>query len=213
MNRKICLFLFIVILGANNASAQEAAYTPMGSVFDNFFTFAWDVNIPMGDKYVDATSYAGGKLEYRKMINDNNLSVGFDVSWNSYYEYKSYQTYEYNSTTDVTTDLYKYNYTLPLALTLHKYFPGNSAFLPYIGLGLGATYSRPSLFFNIYEIYEDNWGFLARPELGTIIKFDKGADVGVLLGVRYSYSTNKEEGFKIENLQALGFQLGVVWMY
>lgn len=213
MNRKIYLFLLVVALSTNNLKAQETAYTPVGSVFDNFFTFAWDVNIPVGDMYVDEISYAGGKIEYRKMINDNNLSLGFDFSWNSYYEFKPYQTYQYSSTTDITTDLYKYNYTVPLALTAHKYFPGGSVFLPYVGLGLGATYSRPSLFFNIYEIYEDSWGFLVRPELGTIIKFDKSADVGVLLGVRYSYSTNKEEGFKIENLQALGFQLGFVWLY
>jgi hypothetical protein len=213
MIRKIYSILFIILLGSNISNAQEAGSTS-SSAFDNFFTFAWDVNIPTGNKYVDEVSWAGGKLEYRKMLaNVDNVSVGFDLSWNSFYQYKSYQTYSYSPTTDITTDLYKYNYTLPLALTVHKYFPGNSIFIPYGGLGLGATYGRPSIIFNIYELYDDNWGFLIRPEIGTIIKFDQTSDVGILLGARYSYSTNKEEAFHIDGLESIGFQLGICWLY
>ncbi len=214
MIRKIYSLLFIILFGSIVSKAQTAGSTA-GSAFDNFFTFGWDVNIPMGTKYVEETSFAGGKIEYRKMLaNVDNLSLGFDFSWNSYHEYKSYQTYSYNATTDITTDLYKYNYTLPLAITVHKYFPsGKGVFIPYGGVGLGAMYSRPSLIFNIYELYEDNWGFLIRPELGTIIKFDPTSSVGAMIGVRYSFSTNKEEAFNIDNLESLGFNLGLCWTY
>jgi hypothetical protein len=213
MIRKIYTLVLIMVLGSFASKAQQGG-SSVSSAFDNFFTFAWDVNIPTGTKFVDATSWAGGKLEYRKMLaNVDNVSVGLDMSWNSYFEYKNYQTYHYNDRTDITTDLYKYNYTLPLALTIHKYFPNNSIFIPYGGIGIGATYSRPSLIFNIYEIYEDNWGFLLRPELGTIIKFDHTSDMGILLGARYSYSMNKEEAFHIDGLESIGFQLGLVWLY
>src|SRR5204862_7307959 len=99
----------IILLGSSSLFAQS--YRP----FDEFFTSAWDVNIPMGDKFVDENSIAGGRLEYRKMVNDD-WSVGLDMSWNSYYTYHPYQTYHLNGKTDVTTDLYRYNYTLPLAV-------------------------------------------------------------------------------------------------
>ena len=208
MNRKIYSLLLITFLGSNCLYAQESS----GHGFDNFFTFAWDVNIPLGDKFVDATSFSGAKLEYRKMISQN-VSIGLDMSWNSFYEYQSYQTYHVDANTDITTDLYKYLYTLPIAVTAHYYFSSHGIFQPYVGLGMGAVFSEPKLYFNIYELNQENWGFLLRPELGTVIKFDPAGDMGVLVAARYSMSSNSEPTFKIENLQSIGFQLGLVWLY
>lgn len=212
MIRKIYISVFIIILGSNCAKAQEVIRSSNDNAFDQLFSFAWDVNIPTGNKFVDATSWAGGRIEFRKMLK-NNISIGTDLSWNSYYEYKSYQTYSVNATTDITTDLYKYNYTLPMALLIHKYFPSDGILVPYVGFGIGATYSEPRLIFNIYELIYDNWGFLIRPEVGAIIKFDRAGDVGAIIGARYSYSTNSEEDLHIESLESIGFQLGICWTY
>lgn len=216
MYRKLYILLIAAVCGTTSAQAQEPSGTinPSSSsfIFDNFFFFAWDVTTPTGEKYVDDFSFAGGTIGYRKMM-DNNWSIGLDLSWNSYAEYLPYQTFHLNSQADITTDLYKYNYTLPMAVTLHNYFPVNGSFIPYAGLGVGAVYCRPSLFFNIYELYEENWGFLVRPEIGALIKFDPAGTAGLLVGVRYSYSTNQEEGFRIDDLQALGFNLGLCWSY
>lgn len=207
MNRYILTILLALLIGGNTVKAQ------VGTGFDQLITFGWDVNIPMGDKFVDEVSWAGGKFEFRKMI-DEKFSLGFDLSWNSYYALKPYQTYHLSASTDVTTDLYKYNYTLPMAITAHYYFQtGSGIFIPYVGLGMGAMYAQPKLYFNIYEIDQENWGFLMRPELGTVIKFNPGSDVGLLLAARYSYSTNQEPTFNISDLKALGFQLGFVWLY
>jgi hypothetical protein len=215
MYRKIFSIVLIIFLGSKNIQAQDAAPSSSSTVaaFDNFFTFDWEISMPMGDKFADATSLAGANMEFRKMVRQN-LSVGLSLSWNSYYEYKAYQPYHVNASTDVTTDLYKYNYTLPMALTVHHYFSNNGGiFQAYAGLGLGAVYATPRLYFNIYEIAPENWGFLVRPELGAMIKFDRNADVGALIGVRYSYSTNSEEQFNIDNMQALSFTIGIAWTY
>ena len=214
MNRKIAIFLFVLVLGVHGSKAQEmgAPSSSAGYIFDSFFAFAWEVGTPTGDnKFVDDFSFAGGTIEYRRMLSNGHLSIGMDISWNSYKEYLPYSTFHLNSGTDVTTDLYKFNYTLPMAVTLHHYFSNNGKIIPYAGLGVGALYCRPSLYFNIYELYEENWGFLVRPELGLLIRSD--GDVGLLIGTRYSMSTNQETGFKIDNLQALSFQLGLAWTY
>jgi hypothetical protein len=214
MKPKIFVFLFVILLGANYSKAQDFTPSSRGSnAFEKFFSFAWDVTIPTGNKFIDNTSYAGGKFEWRKMTAAENVSIGFDISWNSLHEYKPYQTYQVNANTDVTTDLYKYNYLLPMALTVHKYFPGGSIFVPYVGLGLGAVYSSPSLLFNIYALNYYNWGFLMRPEIGTIIKLDRTADVGVLVAAQYSYSTNQESELHIDKLEAVNLNLGLVWLY
>jgi hypothetical protein len=212
MYRYILSILFVVILGSTAVRAQGNS-APVGRAFDQMFIIGWDVNIPMGsDKFVEDISWAGGKLEYRKMI-DDKFSVGIDLSWNSYYTYKSYQTFHVNTNTDITTDLYKYLYTLPMAITADYYIPSHGIFVPYVGLGIGATYAEPKLYTNIYEANFENWGFLIRPELGTIIKFDPASDMGILVAARYSASTNQESVLKIDNLQALGFQLGFTWLY
>jgi hypothetical protein len=212
MKHYILSLFALLLIGAADVRAQDAG-TSYDPVFESFFTFDWEISVPASDQFVDATSTTGGRLEYRKML-DNNFSLGFDVSWNSFYKYQPYQTYHLNSTTDITTDLYKYNYTLPLALTAHKYFSvAGGHVVPFAGLGLGATYCRPSVFFNIYELYEENWGFLVRPEVGAIVKLGSTGDWGILAGARYSYSTNKETSFKIDKLKALSFQLGFAWMY
>jgi hypothetical protein len=107
--------------------------------------------------------------------------------------------------------LYRFNYTLPLALTVHKYFPMKGVIMPFIGIGVGTTYNRPSLFFNIYELYDENWGFLVRPEVGAIIKPERDGTVGIFIGARYSVSTNQEPDFKIDNLKSMDFMLGLCW--
>ena len=155
MIRKIYISLFIILLGSNISKAQELIRSAGDNAFDQMFSGSWDVNIPTGNNFVDATSWAGGRIEFRKMLK-NNISVGTDISWNSYFEYKSSQTYSVNANTDITTDLYKYNYTLPLALLVHKYFPSSGILIPYAGFGIGATYSEPRLIFNISMSIELN---------------------------------------------------------
>jgi hypothetical protein len=204
INRYIITAILALFIGVNQSKAQS---------FDQLITFGWDVNIPMGsDKYVDDISWAGAKFEFRKMI-DEKMSLGFDLSWNSYYTYVPTQTFHLNASTDATTDAFKYLYTLPMAITAHWYFETPGIFIPYVGAGMGAVYSQPKLYFNIYEVNEENWGFLFRPEVGTIIKFDPTGDIGLMLGARYSWSTNEEPIFKITDLKALGFNLGFVWLY
>jgi hypothetical protein len=79
-----------------------------GYIFDNYFAFAWEVGMPTGDnKFLSDFSFAGGTIEYRHMMS-SHLSIGMDVSWNSYKEYFPYKTFKLSNNTDVTTDLYKF---------------------------------------------------------------------------------------------------------
>ncbi|WP_169749177.1 outer membrane beta-barrel protein [Flavihumibacter petaseus] len=207
MIRNITLSILILLAFALPASAQSVK----GPIpFDNMFGFAWDVNFPVGNDFLDKTSLYGFKLEYRRGIK-HNFSVGTEIAWNSYYQYVPRTTYQLKDGA-ITTDLYKYIYTLPLAVNAHWYFSGGKMFYPYAGLALGATYSEQDLYYNTYVTEVDNWGFLIRPEIGAIIKPSEHSGFGILVGARYSYSTNKEDDFKIDGLKSVGLQLGVVFM-
>ena len=137
---------------------------------------------------------------------------GGDISWNSLYEYAPRKTYELPNGA-VTTDLYKYVYTLPFGLNAHYYFQGNKLVTPYAGLMLGTTYSQQKIYYNTYVTEDENWGFYIRPEIGAMIKFDEYTNWGLLIGARYNYSTNQQADFKIDNISTISLQLGMAWTW
>ena len=96
---------------------------------------------------------------------------------------------------------------------VHYYFQGGKHVRPYVGLALGTQYSQQSLYYNIFVTEGKNWGFLARPEAGILFKFEETSRTHILLGVSYSYSTNKNSSFKINNLEFLLANLGVAWTF
>jgi len=49
------------------------------------------------------------------------------------------------------------------------YLEGGATFQPYVGIGLGAQYSSQSIYYNIFVTEDKNWGFIARPQIGTLI--------------------------------------------
>jgi hypothetical protein len=205
MLRKIFFSTMTIMAIAIGAVAQTGHHT---EVFNQMADVAWDVNFPINNKFVSKTSFEGFKFELRRMIK-SGISAGFEVGWNTYYQYVPRQTYQIQDGA-VTTDLYTYIYTLPLALNVHHYFNINKMVTTYAGLALGATYSQQKIYYNTYVSQDENWGFLVRPELGAIIKFQEG--MGLLVGARYSYSTNSQKTFQINGLQSFGLQLGLVFM-
>ena len=206
MPRKL-IFLIGSVVFTLYAHAQSTEHSPFSN---QMLDFAWDVNIPASNKLITDVSWAGFKMEYRKMV-AKDLSVGIEVGWNAYHQYIPRRTYTAQNGA-ITTDFYPYIYNLPLAANVHHYFHAGKLVFPYIGLALGATYSEQKLYYNTYYSSDYNWGFLVRPELGAIFKFNEFSNTSFLFGVRYSYSTNQQDNFEINGLQSLGFQLGVVFM-
>jgi opacity protein-like surface antigen len=202
--------LFISIITIPMVIGVAAQGNPSPAFTDEMFAFSWDVNVPINNNFTNKTSLDGFQLEYRKMIK-NDLSVGLEINWAGYDKYYPRKTYQIRNGA-VTTDFYSYLYTFPMALTVHHYFHLNNMIHPYVGLGLGGTYAEMKLYYSTYVSSDYNWGFLVRPELGAIFKFSDFSGWGLLLGARYNYSTNKQTDFKINGIQSVGFQLGIVGM-
>ena len=172
--------------------------------------FSWEVGVPANNNYLTETSLTGWRFEYRKGIK-HNLSVGIAMSWAAFDEYVATKTYSTpGQTKAVTTDMIRQVYTLPLTLTGHYYMNTKSKMLePYLGLGLGAQYAEHKAFLNIYELNETNWGFVARPEIGTLIRFSSHSPVKGLLSVGYNFSTNKNEAFDVDSWSHMAVNVGI----
>jgi hypothetical protein len=202
------LFISILTIPMVFGATAQSNHPPVFS--DEMVNFAWDVNVPVNNNFTNKTSLDGFKLEFRKMVKPD-LSVGLEINWAAYDQYTPRKTYQIPNGA-ITTDFYSYLYTFPLALNVHHYFHVSNIISPYAGIALGATYCEEKLYYNTYVSSDYNWGFLIRPELGAIVKFSENSPAGLLLGVRYSYSTNKQKDFNIDGIQSLGFQLGIVFM-
>src|SRR5881275_2837090 len=81
----------------------------------------------------------------------------------------------------VTSDFVAQSYQLPITATVHYYFKETKLLKPYAGIALGGQYVQQSLYYNVYVSDDDNWGFVARPEVGVIIKPNEYKEWGILI--------------------------------
>lgn len=197
---KKSLIAFILFVVVNKSYGQ---FTSLNNP-DKFF-IGYEVGFPTND-FVKDVSWRGGRIEYRRMIKPN-LSVGIAGSWNSFETYTPRTTYQKaDGSGALTTDAVKEIYTVPLTLSAHYYFKGGKKITPYAGVGLGTEYSDQNIYFNIYSVGENNWGFVARPEIGAVFSFNDMT--GIFVSGAYNFSTNSNDAFKIDNLSHFAITVG-----
>lgn len=201
MKRWIVFFLFIC-LAAPGAHAQE-----------NYFYFTLDFNKPLSNTgWLSATATRGAKAGFRTFINER-FSAGLDVGWSTFDQYNPTET-RYNGNSALTTDYFKYIYSYSATLSAQYYFPlgEGDRFFPYAGLGVGANHNEYVLYYNIYEEGERNWGFVARPETGLLVRISRSGSLGARVAMHYDYSSNDSDKFGYDNFNTLGFEIGIILM-
>ena len=207
MKARYFILIALGLVGSNSFS-QSKSSTPSIS---QMVALSWEINIPSGnDGVITETSLSGGRFEYRKFFT-NELSAGFGISLSSVEQYFGTHTYEKpDGSMAVTTDMIRQALVLPMTITGH-YYPslGFKMLKPYIGIGLGAQYASQDIFYNIYVINNDDWGFVARPEVGTLILFSE--NIGALASAAYNYSTNKVDALGISSMKQISFNIGLVF--
>ena len=173
------------------------------------FSIGWEVGIPSND-FISETSFRGGRIEYAHMVKPN-LSIGIAGSWNSFQQYVPKTTYQKEGGVGaITSDIVKEVYSVPLTLNAKFYkVDAKKKLLPYLGIGLGAQYSAQAIYFNIYGIEDNNWGFVARPEIGVEFSLDEHA--ALYLAGSYNYASNSSDAFNSSNLSHFAITLGILF--
>lgn len=154
-------------------------------------TISYPIAFPSGDlkDFVTKTSFRGINLDFQKMVQDN-IGVGVSVGWNVFYEELDYDTYTLDNVS-LSGKQWRYSNHIPiLASSTFQLKPGDSM-NPYVGLGVGVTYSLRNTDMNLYTIEQDAWNFTLQPAVGVLIE---ASDV-----TRVNISARYNHGFKAGN--------------
>ena len=174
-----------------------------------FIGMGYNITQPLNNTFTDKTGYWGGYLDAEYYI-DKTYSVGFNGSWNTLLKYIPTKTYDIQGEPgNITTDMYHSVFNIPLTVYGRYHFMQNDRFKPFVGLALGVQYTDFSQYYSLFQNTQSSWGFVARPEAGTIMRLTKNEKINLIFGVDYSYSTTKNNNLSINNIQGLGLKIGI----
>lgn len=194
----VCAAIFIA---ADNANAQ------MGKRF--YVNTGWQFNGTVANKVAESAQGYGAYLETGFYLTPM-IAIGSFASFNSNLQYIGKQTYYFDDHSALTTDVHRSLYQVPFGSTIRCRFL-RTKFQPYIEAKIGSEYSQQSTYMSTYVSRSDNWGFYVSPEVGfTWFPFDK-VDFGFHMAAYYSYATNRNEAYKMNGINNLGFKMGIAF--
>ncbi|HOW25049.1 MAG TPA: outer membrane beta-barrel protein [Bacteroidales bacterium] len=156
-----------------------SAYGQQGS----HLAVQYDMSFGMGDlgDFISAPSFRGASLQYRYAVTDNIL-VGVDAAWNTFYEKMDYDSYTVDTKT-LSGIQYRYQNEVPILVSVDYLFLTDNKFQPYLGLGIGTIYSERIVDMGIWRFEEDPWQFALKPEFGLMYNFSNST--AFKLGLKY----------------------------
>jgi len=151
-------------------------------------TVAYSVGFPSGDlkDFIGKSSFRGIQLDFQKMIQEN-IGVGVSFGWNVFYQEMSSGTYTIDNVS-LYGKQWRYSNHIPMLISSTYYLKPGESINPYVGLGVGVTYSRRNTDMNLYTIERDGWNFTMQPAIGLLIE---ASDV-----TKVNISGRYNQGFK-----------------
>ena len=183
MKKVIFILLFVSI--ASYATAQRS-----------FNTWNYSMGFTTGDlnEYIGKASFRGVTYDYTKLVTEN-VGVGLELGWSTFYEEMGYGTYSSGDFT-YSGKQWRYSNHLPMMFTANYYKFTSSGLIAYGGLGVGTIYVERRTDMGTWAFTKDAWEFALKPEIGVI--FDTGG-AGISLSGKYYY------GFSAADLEAQSY--------
>jgi outer membrane protein W len=171
----------------------------------NSFTIAYSVGIPTKDlsSFIGNTSFRGAIIDFQSFVKPN-ISVGISIGMNTFYAEKDYATYSVDNIA-ISGKQWRYSNHVPILLNANYYFKPDQKSNPFLGIGLGAMYSRRNTDMYIYTIEEQAWNFTIQPAVGVLIKRDKSSSLNI--SARYNFGLQSGNELK-EDQSYLSLNLG-----
>lgn len=155
---------------------------------------------------VDKTSLRGVDINVLYGINDQ-LGIGLNVGFQDFYQKFPRGLYKLSDGSDISAVLTNSVQTIPfLATARYNFMPGGTI-QPYVSAGAGGAAVLNKQYVGEYPNEANKISFAARPSAGVYIPFKKGGEVGLNLGVNYTFIPYKQDD--ISNLSYIGFTIGV----
>jgi opacity protein-like surface antigen len=155
-------------------------------------TLTYPIAFPSGDlkEFIGKTSFRGINLEFHKMIQDN-IGVGISTGWNVFYEEMDYGTYTLDNVS-LSGKQWRYSNHIPLLASGNFFLKPGDAMNPYVGLGIGVTYSLRNTDMNLYTIETDAWNFTLQPALGVLIEASDVTKVNISARYTHGFQAGSE---------------------
>lgn len=210
--KKIFSMLAVACFAIASLSAQ--------SYNKQYYSLGWQLTQPLGDfsDFANQFSLRGGYFDGKIFLKEN-FSVGFGISYAGYNEEKARATYSISdpgtgTVTSVTAAVY--NYVVEVPFTVGGYYHFNTTsdnIQPYAGLGIGLNYITEHTIVQDWDLYDDQWAFVMKPEVGMYVPFGTDSPFGFNLKVAYEFNTNKFSTFSKEYKYAQGLNIGIGLSY
>ena len=155
---------------------------------------------------VNKTTFRGADLSILYGINDR-LAVGLNAGFQDFYQKYPRAVYKLSDGSDISAVLTNSVQTIPFLATAQYNFMPGAGLQPYVSAGAGGAVVMNSQFIGEYPNESDKINFALRPGGGIFIPFRKAGEVGVNLGVNYTFIPYKQDN--ISNLSYIGFTVGI----
>lgn len=155
-------------------------------------TLTYPIAFPSGDlkDFTAKTSFRGINLEFHKMVQDN-LAVGISTGWNVFYEELDYGTYTLDNVS-LSGKQWRYSNHIPLLASTNYFLKPGDSMNPYVGLGLGVTYSLRNTDMNLYTVEQDAWNFTLQPAIGVMIEASDVTRVNISARYTHGFQAGSE---------------------
>lgn len=176
----------------------------------------YQISLPLNQvkDFTDRASFRGFDIEYHQFLGEK-VSVGASIGWDVYYKDKDHATGNFsfkgsNNIYTITGNQYRYiNFVPMLAVGRYYFTDKSSAVRPYIGLGLGTSWTERRLEVGQFSSTISRWQFAMAPEAGMYIPVSD--QFAFNLGARYYYATKAAHG-RVPEIQQVSFNFGIILM-
>jgi hypothetical protein len=201
----VCCLFYTATVRAQNYDTLLMPY------FDKYYGFGPLLSVPLTNRsFIDKVSLRGARFFYREMLSEH-VAAGLDLSYAGFNDYIPPAVYT-SPGSSVYTDLYNYVDHYSATVSGEYIFSPYKRFMPYAGVGLGASYTNFRLYYNIYEDGASKWGVLVRPYAGIMMRFSKRSSWGAFANLHMDYSTVRAADFDYKGFSTMAFQAGIVYL-
>lgn len=202
--KKISLWAVLAVSCLMIPATGNAQIIPNGYV-----NVDWQFNSLSGD-YANVASGWGMNFEGGYYVTPK-LGLGLFLAYSTNNKYIGRETLVLKSNSSLTADQQHSIFQLPFGAVAKYRFMTQGMFEPYVSVKLGAAYSRMSSYLQVWELYDDSWGFTVSPEIGVSFFPVPSSRYGFHLAFYYNYATNKSSvlTYDQDGRNNIGFRLGV----
>lgn len=181
----------VLLLAGSTAQAQYAYSRPSAGFTPGktLVVANWEISAPLSDlkTYTPDWSFRGFSMESRYML-ANRLSLGGSLSINRF------TTTDMNGQADIkngtiTGPVFRYFDSFAIRALVHYYFM-DGPIQPYVGAGIGGTWTYSYLQVVDLAATTNNFNFIVDPEIGVLWELMHGpTSLHLNLAIRYTYTT------------------------